>query len=93
MQLLEAAFGDSDRVASAERTMQEIEQMNREFSQYYAELQVIAADLYGNPWASRNTLPMRLSEEMKDAFTYSDMPEELPTCVTVCQKRDDRIRQ
>jgi len=66
--------------------------MNREFSQYYAELQVIAADLDGNPWASRNTLPMGLSEEMKDAFTYSDMPEELPMCVTVCQKRDDRIR-
>jgi hypothetical protein len=36
---------------------------------------------------------MGLSEEMKDSFTYSDMPEELPAFVTVCQKRDNQIRQ
>jgi len=36
---------------------------------------------------------MGLSEEIKDSFTYSDMPEELPAFVTVCQKRDNLIRQ
>jgi hypothetical protein len=36
---------------------------------------------------------MELSEEMKDLFTYSDMPEELPAFVTVCQERDNQIRQ
>jgi hypothetical protein len=36
---------------------------------------------------------MGLSEEMKDSFTYSDMPEELPAFVTVCQNRDHQIRQ
>jgi hypothetical protein len=45
IQLLEAAFGDPDRVATAERNMREIKQNNREFSQYYAESPVIAADL------------------------------------------------
>jgi hypothetical protein len=45
IQLLEAAFGDPDRVATAERNMKEIKQQNREFSLYYAEFQVIAADL------------------------------------------------
>jgi hypothetical protein len=45
IQLLEAAFGDPDRVATAERKMQGIKQQNREFSQYYAESQVITADL------------------------------------------------
>jgi len=92
-QLLEAAFGDPDRVATAERKMREIKQMNREFSQYYAEIQVIAADLGWNPSALRNALWMGLSEEMKDSFTYSDMPEELPACVAVCQKRDNQIRE
>jgi len=92
-QLLEAAFGDPDRVATAERKMREIKQKNREFSQYYAEFQVIAADLDWNPSALRNALRMGLSEEMKDSFTYSDMPEELPAVVTVCQKRDNQIRQ
>jgi hypothetical protein len=45
IQLLEAAFGDPDRVATAERNMREIIPKNREFSQSYAELQVIAAEL------------------------------------------------
>jgi len=93
IQLLEAAFGDPDRVATAERKMREIKQKNCEFSQYYAEFQVIAADLDWNPSALRNALRMGLSEEMKDSFTYSDMPEELPAFVTVCQKRDNQIRQ
>jgi hypothetical protein len=89
IQLLESAFGDPDRVATAERKMREIKQKNREFSQYYAEFQVIAADLDWNPSTLRNALRMGLSEEMKDSFTYSDMPEELPAFVTVCQKRDN----
>jgi len=93
IQLLEAAFGDPDQVATAERKMREIKQKNREFSQYYAEFQVIAADMDWNPLARRNALRMGLSEEMKDSFTYSDMAEELPAFVTVCQKRDNQIRQ
>jgi len=66
---------------------------NHEFSQYYAEFQVIAADLDWNPSGLRNALRIGLSEEMKESFTYSDMPGELPTFVTVCQKRDIQIRQ
>jgi len=69
IQLLEAAFGDPDRVATAERKMREIQQNNREFSQYYAEFQVIAADLDRNPSALHNALRMGLSEQMKDSFT------------------------
>jgi len=93
IQLLEAAFGDPDRVATAERNMKEIKQKNREFSLYYAEFQVIAADLDWNPSALRNALRSGLSEEMKDSFIHTDMPEELPAFVTLCQKRDNQIRQ
>jgi hypothetical protein len=93
IQLLEAAFGDPDRVATAERRMKDIKQKTREFSQYYAEFQVIAANLDWNPSALRNTLRTGLSEEMKDSFTYSDMPEKLPEFVSVCQKRDNQIWQ
>jgi len=73
--------------------MREIKLKNREFSQYYAEFQVIAADLDWNPSALQNALRIGLSEEMNDSFGYSDMPEELPAFVTVCQKRDNQIRQ
>jgi hypothetical protein len=93
IQLLEAAFGDPDRVATAERAMKDIKQKNREFSLYYAEFQVIAADLDWNPSALRNALRSGLSEEMKDSFIHTDMPDELPAFVTLCQKRDNQIRQ
>jgi len=93
IQLLEAAFGDPDRVATAEWKMREIKQTNRESSQYYVEFQVIAVNLDWNPSALRNAFQMGLSEEMNDSFTYSDMPQELPVFVTVCQKRDYQIQQ
>jgi hypothetical protein len=92
IQLLEAAFGDHDRVATMDRNMKDIKQKNREFSQYYAEFQVIAADLDWNPSALRNALRSGLSEEMKDSFTYSDVSDDLGTFVSTCQKRDDQIR-
>jgi len=69
--------------------MREIKQKNREFSQYYAEFQDIAAGLDWNPSALRNALRMGLSEEMKDSFTYSDTPDDLPAFVTVSQKWDN----
>jgi len=93
IQLLEAAFGDPDRVVTVKRKMREIRQKNREFSQYYAEFLVIAADLDWNPSALQNALRMGLSEKMKDSFKSSDMPDELPTFVMVCQKPDNQIRQ
>jgi len=36
---------------------------------------------------------MGLSEKIKNTFKYSDMPGELTVFVTVCQKRDNLIRQ
>ena len=80
-------------MATAERIMQEINQKNREYSQYYAEFQVIAANLDWNPSALRNALRSGLSEEMKDSFIHPDMPDQLPAFVTLCQKRDNQIRQ
>ena len=91
IQLLEAAFGDPDQVATMERKVQKIKQKNREFSQYYAEFQVIAANHEWNPSALRNTLRMGLLEELMDSFIYSNMPKELPVFVTVCQKSDNQI--
>jgi hypothetical protein len=93
MQLLEEAFGDPDRVATAEQKMREIKLMNCQFSQYYAKFQVIAADLDWNPSALGNALRMGLSKEMQDSFTYSDKPGHLPAFVMVCQKQDNQIRQ
>jgi hypothetical protein len=86
---LAAAFGNPDRVATAKGKIRKIMQNNPEFSQYHAELQVIAADFDLNRSALRNALRMGLSEEMKDSFISSEMREELPAFVTGCQKRDN----
>jgi len=91
--LLESAFEDPDGVATTERKMRVIKQNNREFPQDHVEFQVITTDLDWNPAVSPNALWMGLSEELKDSFTYSDMPEELPRFWTVYKTRDNQILQ
>jgi len=54
---------------------------------------VIAANLNWNPSELQNAISIGLSEVMKDMFMYTDMPEELPAFVTVCQKLDHLIHQ
>ena len=93
IQLLQAAFGDPNQVATAEQKMRDITHKDHVFSLYYAEIQVIAADLDCNSSALRNALWMWLSEEMNDSFTYSHMFEDHPAMVTVWQIRDNQIRQ
>ena len=56
IQLLEAAFGDTDQLATTERKMGEIKWKTRESSQYYPEFEVVAVDLDWNPLALRNAL-------------------------------------
>jgi len=92
-QLLGAAFGDADRVATAEWRKREIKPKNDMLSQYYAEFEDVAADLDRNLLALWNTLRIVLSEARKDSFTYRDMPDELHAFVTVCQTQDNYIRQ
>jgi len=80
-------------VATVERNMREIKQKNRELSLYYAGFQVIAADLDWDSSALRNALRSGLSEEMTDSFMHTDMPDQLPAFVTLCQKWDNPISQ
>jgi len=49
--LLKVACGDPDWVAPTKRKMGAIKPKNRDFSQYYAESEVIATDLDWNPSA------------------------------------------
>ena len=93
IQLLDAAFGDPDRVTSAEGMMREIKQRNREFSQYCTKLQVINAEQDSNHSAIANAVQIGLYEEMQDRLTYCDMAKELPALVSVWQEWDNQIRQ
>lgn len=51
---------------------------------YYVQFDGITTDLDWDPVALQNALMMGLCEEKMDSSTYSDMPDELPACVTVC---------
>jgi len=91
IQLLEAAFGDPNWVATAKQKMREIEQTNSKFSPFYTGFSVIPLDLDWNSSALWNALQMGLSKEMMDSCVYSDMPEEHAAFVTVGQKQDNLI--
>lgn len=93
IQLLEASFGEHDCVTTAKWNTQEIKQLNPESSQYYAEFRVIVADHDWNPSPMQNAPKMELYEEMQDLVTNSNMPEEPPAFVRVCQKQNNQIRQ
>jgi len=93
IQLLEAGFRDPDWVATAECEMREIQLYNHNSTLDYIEFLVNAAELDCNPSPMQNGLRMGLSEEMKDSFKQSHMPEGCPAYVTVCQKWDNQIRQ
>jgi hypothetical protein len=56
IELLEAAFGDQNRVATTERNMRGIKQQNSMFSQYYAEFEVFTAGLDWHPSALQDEL-------------------------------------
>jgi len=93
IQLLDTAFGDTDRVATAAQKMGEIQHKNAVCSQYYAEFHVIPADFDWNHSALRNASSMGLSEEIQDSFTYRDLPDELPPVLSVWKKQYNRIQQ
>jgi hypothetical protein len=44
-------------------------------------------------WVIKKAMRMRLSAEMKDFVTYSNIPGGIPTVVKVCQKGDNQITQ
>lgn len=90
--ILESAFGDPDRLATAEREMDHLKQNNRDFSSYYADFQRIVASLEWNDSAKRHALRRGLSNELKDALTIIDIPAGFHAFVTLLQRLDNSIR-
>ena len=90
--ILTTAFGDPDVAATAERELNKLQQKQREFSAYYAEFQRLITDLDYNDSAKRNALRRGISDELKDALMYRDIPDSLPDFISLCQKLDNQIR-
>ena len=62
--LLERAFGDPDRKATAQRELRALRQANREFHVYLADFQRIAPDTNFDEEAQRAALQQGISEEL-----------------------------
>jgi len=91
--ILENAFGDPDRVATAEQELNKLRQTNREFSLYYAEFQRLIAELDYNDTAKKNALRRGLSEELKDTLAQNpNQPEDFQQFVNLCNRLDNQIR-
>jgi hypothetical protein len=90
--LLENAFGDPDRRATAERQLERLRQANREFSLYFADFQRLVADVDWNDGAKRHALMRGLGVELKDALVTVELPEDLSGFVALLKRLDNRIR-
>jgi len=90
--LLENAFGDPDRVRTAERNLQNLRQKNRNFSDYLADFQRYAAEVSWNDAAKRTSLYEGLSTELKDALVTLDTPDELDQYIILLKRVDNKIR-
>lgn len=93
VRILENAFGDPDREATAEKKIKNIKQGNREFSVYYAEFQRYAADLDWNEKAKKSALTDGLCDEIQTLLLSADQPpKDLNEYAMFLQRMDNRIR-
>jgi len=90
--LLENAFGDPDRVRTAERNLQSLRQKNRNLSDHLADFQRYAAEVSWNDAAKRTSLYEGLSAELKDALVTLDTPDELDQYIILLKRVDNKIR-
>ena len=91
--ILETAFGDPDKIATAERKLRNLRQANQDFSTYYAEFMQYAADTTWNEVAKRLQLEEGLCHELKNDLITKDEPELFADFIILLQKLDQKRRR
>jgi hypothetical protein len=89
---LEEAYGDPDRMNTAEWALAKLRQGNRDFVAYYAEFQRLIADLNWNDAAKHVALHCGPCEELKDILSTQDLPEDWSRYVALMKRRDMQYR-
>ena len=90
--ILENAFGDPDRVATATRELENLKQANREFSIYFADFQRLISELDWNDSAKRHALTRGLCNELKDGLVWQPEIEDFDGFVRQLQTLDKKFR-
>jgi hypothetical protein len=85
---LEEAYGDPDRVNTAEWALSKLRQGNQDFITYYTEFQCLIVDLNWNEAAKHAALHRGLCEELKDILSTQDLPKDW-SCYVALVKRWD----
>ena len=90
---LEAAFGDPDRVATAEGKIMTVKQGNKDFSTFFAEFSKYAADLEWNDTAKRSVMRSALCYELKVDLIAQDEPADFDEWLALLQRLDNKRRR
>jgi hypothetical protein len=89
---LQTAFGDPDRAATARHKLQSLRQGNKEFSVYFAEFQMLVAELNWDATATMDALRNGLSIDILEKLIGLPAPASYHDFVTTCQRLDSQIR-
>jgi hypothetical protein len=84
--MLELAFGDQEKAATAKRELLGLKQRQRKFSQYYAIFQKYVANVKWYTEAQMDTLRNSLCNELKDSFQHANMPDNIVNFIKMCSK-------
>lgn len=90
--MLERAFGDPDKKATAQWELRSLRQRNREFHVYLCDFQRLAPDTNFDDEAQRSALLDGVSDELKQLLVTQDLPNELNGLISLLQKLDTRQR-
>lgn len=91
--VLERAFGDPDRKGTAQRTIQDLRQRNREFHVYLANFQRHIDYTGFNEEAKKTALLNGISVELRELLVTQDIKNaDLDDTVKICQRLDQRHR-
>ena len=88
---LSSVFGDSDRVASAERALMTLEQSGRPAFQYAADFRRIMSDTKWNENALAPIFYHGLRDDVKDELCKQDRPDSLTKYMEMAIKIDNRL--
>jgi hypothetical protein len=85
--ILQKAFGDPDRKATALANLQKLKQANRTFPEYYAQFPAFMAEIDDGDGesAKKNTLLGGVSYELHDDMIHHDGPGTLHELVKDCR--------
>jgi hypothetical protein len=90
--VLNLAFDDPDRKATALRKLRTLKQGNKPFNEYLTEFQQYIAEVDYNDESKKNTLMGGISDELQDLLVTQDEPLTYSAAVTLLQKLDSKRR-